>query len=98
MAVPMASRPDEGGTMARMGRSRSGLVTGLGAAALALSCNPSRALVVVLDAGTDGEQCRVVEEDLRRFPAELLVVLDRSSSMSRRAAGATTSLWQEVTA
>jgi hypothetical protein len=69
----------------------------LGAAA----CGARSALVVVeraWDASPDAPGCQVRDQDLRRFPAELTVLLDRSSSMRRPLPGSSATLWQELTA
>jgi hypothetical protein len=53
--------------------------------------------VVTPDGGVE-PGCQVVQQDLRRFPADLLVVLDRSRSMARRTAGTSHTLFEEMTA
>jgi hypothetical protein len=65
------------------------------AAAGAPACGARKAIRLVPEADAGG--CRRQEHDLRRFPAELLVLLDRSSSMSRPADRGGSTLWQEVT-
>src|SRR4051812_13534089 len=70
----------------------------LGLAGVA-ACDHRDALVILgPDAGPDGPVCRTIEQDLTHYPAELVIVLDRSRSMARQLAGQNATLWQEVTA
>ena len=59
------------------------------------ACSRSALVVLAADAAPG---CRTVEQDLTRFPAELLVVLDRSRSMGRQLPGMSNTLFQDVVA
>jgi hypothetical protein len=88
-----------------VGRAGKGAVRGriAGLALLGLgelvACDHRNALAIWgPDAAPDGPVCRTIEQDLTHYPAELVVVLDRSRSMGRQLAGQGATLWQEVTA